>query len=573
MQWKERYKEWLQQLPDYDLLRGQLSDIQQDERLLEDCFYKDLEFGTGGMRGIIGPGTNRMNVYTVRKLAAGLASYINAQGEEAKKRGVAISYDSRYFSREFAEEVAKALGNQGVKSYIFDSLHPTPLLSFAVRYLRAFAGVMITASHNPPEYNGLKVYGEDGAQLTPKAANVIMNYMKLAGSELQIITRSLKELENEGLMQWIGDGVDQAYLDQLKEVQLRPEENKRDLSIVFTGLHGTGTPIAQKAFDVLDYPNVIYVEEQAVPDPQFTTAPSPNPEEVAAFSLAFEYGKRNGADLLLATDPDADRLGVVVKNQDREYQLLTGNQIGAILIQYILEQKRQMGKLPGNGVILKTIVTTELARSIAESYGMETVDTLTGFKFIAENIESYYTTNTKKFLFGYEESYGFLMSDFVRDKDAIQTAVLVAEAAAYYGNQQRTLLDILENLFIEYGYHLEVTRSVKLEGKAGLNKIASIMEDFRQNVPSTLGAIKVKRTEDYRSGKAQDLFSGDTSLLTLPTSNVLKYILEDGSWVCIRPSGTEPKLKFYIGVKANTKEGTEKKLINLEKDLLNRANI
>ncbi|RSK33692.1 phospho-sugar mutase [Bhargavaea beijingensis] len=571
MHWRERYKEWLQQLPENDNLRVQLSDIQQDGHHLEDCFYKDLEFGTGGMRGIIGPGTNRMNIYTVRKLAAGLADYIKIQGNDAMNRGVAISYDSRHLSREFAEEVAKVLGYQGIKSYLFDSLHPTPLLSFAVRHIGAFAGIMITASHNPPEYNGLKVYGEDGAQLPPSAAEVIVSYMEQAGSELQIGTRPLEELEVNNLLEWIGEEVDQAYLDRLKEIQLRFEVNKSNLSIVFTGLHGTGTAIAEKAFNALGYPNIIYVEEQAVPDPQFTTVTSPNPEEKEAFNLAVKYGKKYSADLLLATDPDADRLGVAVKKQNEEYQLLTGNQIGAILIHYILEQRKLAGTLPENGVILKTIVTTDLARSIAERYGIETKDTLTGFKFIAENIQSYNTTNEKKFLFGYEESYGFLVSDFVRDKDAIQAAVLVAEAAAYYRQQQQSLLEILGNLFDQYGYHKEITKSIKLEGKDGAEKINQIMDEFRQNTPKTLGLLKVKRFEDYRSGEAKNLLTREHSTLSLPTSDVLKYILEDGSWVCIRPSGTEPKIKFYIGVKDESKESTEEKVTHLEKDILNRA--
>ncbi|KZE38895.1 phosphoglucomutase [Bhargavaea cecembensis] len=573
MQWKARYEEWLQQLPINDPLRVQLSEVQRDKRQLEDCFYKYLEFGTGGMRGIIGPGTNRMNLYTVRKLAAGLASYIEIQGEDAKKRGVVISYDSRKFSREFAEEVAKTIGFRNVKSYVFDSLHPTPLLSFAVRHLGAFAGIMITASHNPPEYNGLKVYGEDGAQLTPNAADVIVSYMDQVDNEINIESRSLEELEAKELLVWIGDEVDKAYLNQLKEIQLSSVEEKSNLSIIFTGLHGTGTPIAKKAFDALCYQNVIYVEEQAVPDPQFTTAPTPNPEETEAFNLAIQYGYRNGAELLLATDPDADRLGIAVKKKDGKYQLLTGNQIGAILIQYILERRQKSGKLPGNGVILKTIVTTELAKAIAEKYGIETVDTLTGFKFIAENIEAINTTNERQFLFGYEESYGFLVSDFVRDKDAIQAAVLVAEAATYYRQQRRSLLDILNSLFNQHGYHKEVTRSIKLEGKDGAEKISRIMDEFRQNTPSALGSLKIRRSEDYQSGDMFDFFTSEICSLTLPKSNVLKYILEDESWICIRPSGTEPKIKFYIGVKAETIKGTEEKLTRLEEDLLNRVTI
>lgn len=569
MQWRERYEEWLQQLPANDLLREQLSDIQQDERQLEDCFYKNLEFGTGGMRGILGPGTNRMNVYTVRKAAHGLGSFIESRGAEAKERGVAIAYDSRHHSKEFAMEVAKTLGAFGIRSFVYESLRPTPLLSFAVRHLSAVAGVMITASHNPPEYNGLKMYGEDGAQLPPEAADVIERYMDKAESELLIETVSEERQNN--LLTWIGNDVDQAYLEQLKMIQLNPEVAQSELSIVFTGLHGTGTLMAKKALDTLGYRNVTYVEEQSIPDPEFTTAPSPNPEEPEAFRLAIETGKRVKADILLATDPDADRLGIAVGNQEGDYILLTGNQIGAILIRYILDQKQQKDKLPENGVIMKTIVTTEMARAIASQYGIDTIDTLTGFKFIAEKIKEFEETNNKTFLFGYEESYGFLAGDFVRDKDAIQAAVLLAEAASHYKNEGLSLYEVLTEIFITVGYHKETTRSLKLEGKDGTEQIRSILGSFRAEPPKTINGVNVLIIEDYQTGKKIEVGTGQQTMLEFPNSNVIKYILEDGSWICIRPSGTEPKIKFYFGVKAEDSAIAAERLSALEESIMKRT--
>lgn len=568
MQWKQNLQHWLDNLPENDPLRSELLLHASDEKRMEDSFYKDLAFGTGGMRGIIGAGTNRLNVYTVRKAAYGLAQYILEQGEQAAARGIVVAYDSRHLSREFALEVAKTAGRLGVRVYVYEALRPTPYLSFAVRYLHAYAGVMITASHNPPQYNGLKVYGEDGAQLPPEAADVVVSYMQQAASEFHVEVADEKQLTEDGLLTFIGKDVDNAYIRALQSIQTNPKSVNEDLSIVFTSLHGTGTEPAKEACAAFGFTNVTFVEEQCKPDPEFSTVTSPNPEEPAAFQLAIQTGKAQHADILLATDPDADRLGVAVNDGQGKYVLLTGNQIGALLIQYVLEHMKQAGTLPDNGVVMKTIVTTELARVIAAKYGVDTLDTLTGFKFIAEKIEQFERTKEKTFLFGYEESYGFLIGDFVRDKDAIQAAVVVAEAAAFYKTQGKTLLDVLHGLFKEFGYYKEVTRSVTLEGKDGAEQIANIMQSFRNAPPLTLNDIQVITVEDYAVGRRTDNRTGEQSLIELPTSDVLKFVLEDGSWVCIRPSGTEPKCKFYIAVTGETSEIADLKLERLQEAIL-----
>ena len=571
MQWKLKLDHWLTQLPEGDPLKLELHRNQTDEKLMEDCFYKGLEFGTGGMRGIMGPGTNRLNIYTVRKAAYGLSQYIKEQGEIAMARGIVIAYDSRYMSREFALEVAKTAGKEGIQVYLYEDLRPTPLLSFAVRYLHAFAGVMITASHNPPEYNGLKVYGEDGAQLPPEAADTVVSYIERTESELLIEVADEGQLVKDGLLTYIGEKVDQAYMNALGAIQLDTTSNKEDLSIVFTALHGTGTEPARQAFSLFGFTDVTFVEEQCVPDLNFSTVKSPNPEEAAAFELSIAYGKKNNADILLATDPDADRLGVAVKDEQGEYMLLTGNQMGALMIQYLLEQKQMTGTLPGNGVVMKTIVTTELARAIANKYGLETLDMLTGFKFIAEKINEFEQTKEHTFLFGFEESYGFLISEFVRDKDAIQAAVFIAEAASFYKSQGKSLVAVLNDLYDEFGYYIEATRSITLKGKDGAEEIARIMESFRNEPSLQLNGIQVIEIEDYKTNIATELPSGIKSLIELPKADVLKYKLEDGSWVCIRPSGTEPKCKFYFAAKGETEEQTKVKLTGLEEVILQRA--
>ncbi|WP_432363803.1 phospho-sugar mutase [Sporosarcina sp. UB5] len=573
MQWKQNLNHWLHHLPENDPLKIELENYQSDDKLMEDCFYKELEFGTGGMRGIMGPGTNRINLYTVRKAAYGLSQYIKDQGQEAMARGVAISYDTRHLSKEFALEVAKTVGAEGIQVYVFDKYRPTPLLSFAVRHLNTYAGVMITASHNPPEYNGLKMYGEDGAQLPPDAADVIIDYMNEVKTELLIEVAEVKQLEKDRLLTYIGKNEDIAYIHSLDSIKLNDSANNKDLSIVFTALHGTATETVQEAFLAFGFTKVKYVYEQCGPDPNFTTVKSPNPEEADAFTLAIQYGKGNNADIILATDPDADRLGVAVKDEKGEYVLLTGNQIGSIIIHYLLEQKLEAGTLPKNGVVMKTIVTTELARAITGTYGLETMDTLTGFKFIAEKIQEFEQTQDHTFLFGFEESYGFLIDGFVRDKDAVQAAVFIAEAAAYYKAQGKSLFDVLNDLFEEFGYYIEETHSITLEGKDGAEQIERIMESFWSNPPLHIGGIQVVEIEDYMTSIATELPSGMKSPIDLPKANVLKYKLEDDSWICIRPSGTEPKIKFYFGVKGKTAEIARNKLRKLKKLLLQGVHV
>lgn len=571
MSWREKADNWLTHLPSEEPLRAQLEQIKDDEKLLEELFFKDLEFGTGGLRGEIGPGTNRMNIYMVRKAATGLALYIVEQGQEAMKRGVVIAYDSRHMSYDFALEVAKTVGKHGVKAYVFEELHPTPLLSFAVRYLRAFAGVVITASHNPPQYNGLKVYGADGSQLALEASNLIMTYIEQAGNELLLETADEQELKQQGLLTFIGEEIDQAYIRELKDLQLNPDvvrAKEHALSVVFTPLHGTATKHVLNGLHAFGFTNVTVVEEQAKPDPNFSTVAYPNPEEYDAFKMAIAKGKEIGADLLMATDPDADRLGVAVKGSDGNYILLTGNQLGAILLHYVLEQKQKKGLLPDNGIVIKTIVTSELGRVIAKDFGVETLDTLTGFKFIGEKIHQFEQTGEYQFLFGYEESYGYLIGDFVRDKDGVQIAVFTAEVAAYYKAQGKTLYDALLDIYKKYGFYKESVRSLTLEGIDGAEKIQQIMSQFREHPPVEINGIQVKVFEDYLSGERKELATGKISAISLPQANVVKFILEDDSWFCIRPSGTEPKCKFYFSVKGTSLDDAESRLGRLEQAVM-----
>ncbi|WJE15298.1 phospho-sugar mutase [Halobacillus sp. ACCC02827] len=549
--WKEQYERW-KEFKGLDAeLSTKLGELSEDEQSLEDAFYKDLEFGTGGMRGKLGPGTNRMNIYTVRKAAEGLAAYVNDQG--MSKKGVAIAYDSRYMSKEFAVETARVLGAHGIPSYVFTSLRPTPELSFAVRHLGAAAGVVVTASHNPPEYNGFKAYNEDGGQLPPEQAEIMIDFVNKVENELEVDAADQKELEENGLLRWIDEEVDQAYLKALESVTVQNEIDK-DLSLVFTPLHGTARHLVEKGLAQSGFTSVHIVEEQAKPDPEFSTVASPNPEEHQAFEIAIEQGKAIGADLLLATDPDADRLGVAVPDENGEYQVLTGNQTGALMLDYILGQSAE---IPKNGRMIKTIVTSEFGRVIADSYGISSLDTLTGFKFIGEKIREYEQTKEHTFLFGYEESYGYLVKDFARDKDAVQSAVLIAEVGAYYKNQGKTLLDALNDLYEKHGFFLEGLQSMKLEGKAGADTIQTIMNDFREADITEAGGKKVVAVEDYSTSIRRDVESGSEEHIDLPASNVVKFILEDDCWFCLRPSGTEPKIKFYYGVKSGAKADSE----------------
>ncbi|MFS0647146.1 phospho-sugar mutase [Siminovitchia sp. 179-K 8D1 HS] len=572
MAWRSKVDHWIKTLPQHDALWEELVSRLEDEKHLEDCFYKELEFGTGGMRGVLGPGTNRMNIYTVRKAAAGLARYIVQQGEEAMKRGVAISYDCRHMSPEFALEVAKTVGHFGVKAYLCESLRTTPVLSFAVRYLQSYAGVMITASHNPPEYNGFKVYGEDGGQLPPEASDTIIGYIREIDCELTLEVADEKDLLDQGLLTYIGEKIDRAYLDQLVSIQLNRnvvENAGNDLSIVFTPLHGTANQPVRDGLAAFGFKHVTVVKEQELPDPNFSTVKSPNPEEHAAFEWAIRYGEEVNADILLATDPDADRLGVAVKNPEGKYVVLTGNQTGALMLHYLLEQKAE--DLPSNGVVIKTIVTSEIGRAIASSFGVKTLDVLTGFKFIGEKIKEFEQTGEHTFLFGYEESYGYLIGDFVRDKDAVQSAVFAAEVAAYYKAQGKSLYDGLMELYEKYGYYQESLQSLTLKGKDGAEQIGRILESFREDPPVEVAGVNVSEVEDYEKGESFYIETGMKSLIELPKSNVLKFKLADGSWFCVRPSGTEPKCKFYFGVKGETLEDAREKLGALESAVMGRV--
>lgn len=572
MEWRQKYEQWLRE-PQLDPeLKRLLEQRRHDEQWLEDCFYKNLEFGTGGMRGEIGPGTNRMNMYTVRKASEGLARYIQSFGDEAKQRGVVIAYDSRHKSPEFAMEAAKTLATNGIQTYVFDELRPTPELSFAVRYLRAFAGIVITASHNPPEYNGYKVYGEDGGQLPPAVADQVIRYVNEVENELAIHVEDEKTLREKGLIRIIGSEVDDAYIHAVKTISIHPElARETAINIVFTPLHGTSNKPVRRALAELGYQNVFVVKEQELPDPNFSTVASPNPEEHAAFAMAMELGKQVNADLLIATDPDADRLGVAVKNDKGNYVVLTGNQTGGLLLHYLLSQRKAQGTLPENGVVLKTIVTSEFGRAIAQSFGLETVDTLTGFKFIGEKMKEYEQTGQYAFQFGYEESYGYLIGGFVRDKDAVQAAVLAAEVCAFYKKQGLSLYEALLQLFDQYGYYREEQRSLTLKGKEGAEAIAAILASFRQQPPVEAAGKKVTVIEDYKTKERTNTLTGEKTAIDLPTSNVLKYILEDGSWFCLRPSGTEPKMKAYFGVKGTSLEDSEEKLVRLTEAVMRRV--
>ena len=566
MSWQDIALKWekFEGLEDY--LKTQLENFSEKEK--EEAFYAPLEFGTAGMRGIVGPGINRMNIYTVRQATEGLARLIETYGEEAKKRGVAIAHDSRHFSPEFALESAKVLVKHGIKAYVFEDLRPTPELSYAVRHLHTFAGIMITASHNPAAYNGYKVYGEDGGQMPPKDADALTEFVRQVENPLAVDVVTKEELEQSALFEWIGEAVDAAYLEEIKSVSVNPSllSDIKDLSVVYTPLHGTGLMLTKRALDQAGFTGLQVVSEQAVPDGDFTTVKSPNPEEAGAFEYAIRLGEETKADVLLATDPDADRMGAAVRQPDGTYQVITGNQIAAILLDYLLFAHQKAGTLPANAAAVKSIVSSELPTVIAEHYGAKMVNVLTGFKFIAEQIKNYEETNAHTFMFGFEESYGYLVQPFVRDKDAIQAVLLLTEVAAHFKSEGKTLYDGLQALYEKYGYFLEKTISVTVQGLEGPAKIKALLDGLRKEVPSNFGGIKVALAQDFSVNQQVDA-QGVVSEIGLPTSNVLKYILEDGSWIAVRPSGTEPKIKFYMGVKATTQEEAEEKLAKFQKDL------
>ncbi|WP_061591752.1 phospho-sugar mutase [Streptococcus sanguinis] len=567
MTYQDNFKKWLDyaELPDY--LREDLNSM--DEKTKEDAFYTNLEFGTAGMRGLIGAGTNRINIYVVRQATEGLARLIEEKGDEFKKRGVAIAYDSRHFSPEFAFESAAVLAKHGIKSYAFESLRPTPELSFAVRHLGTFAGIMITASHNPAPFNGYKVYGEDGGQMPPHDADALTDYIRAIENPFAIEVADVEAEKASGLIEVIGDAIDAEYLKEVKDVNINQkliDEYGKDMKIVYTPLHGTGEMLARRALAQAGFDSVEVVEAQAVADPDFSTVKSPNPESQAAFALAEELGRKVGADVLVATDPDADRVGVEVLQKDGSYLNLSGNQIGAIMAKYILEAHKSAGTLPANAALCKSIVSTDLVTKIAESYGATMFNVLTGFKFIAEKIQEFEEKHNHTYMMGFEESFGYLIKPFVRDKDAIQAVLVVAELAAYYRSRGLTLADGIEEIYKEYGYYAEKTISVTLSGVDGAEQIKAIMAKFRDNGPKEFNATAISVTEDFKA-QTSTAADGTVTALTTPPSDVLKYTLADGSWIAVRPSGTEPKIKFYIAVVGDSNEDAQAKIAAIEAEI------
>lgn len=572
MTYTENFQKWLdfEQLPDY--LRQEL--LSMDEKTKEDAFYTNLEFGTAGMRGYIGAGTNRINIYVVRQATEGLAKLIETKGEEAKKRGVAVAYDSRHFSPEFAFESAQVLAQHGIKSYVFEALRPTPELSFAVRHLNAYAGIMVTASHNPAPFNGYKVYGQDGGQLPPADADALTDFIRAIENPFAVELADLDESKSAGLIQVIGEDVDIEYLREVKDVNINQDlinNFGKDMKIVYTPLHGTGEMLTRRALAQAGFESVVVVESQAKADPDFSTVKSPNPESQAAFALAEELGREVDADVLVATDPDADRLGVEIRQPDGSYKNLSGNQIGAIIAKYILEAHKTAGTLPENAALAKSIVSTELVTKIAESYGATMFNVLTGFKFIAEKIQEFEEKHNHTYMFGFEESFGYLIKPFVRDKDAIQAVLLVAEIAAYYRSRGLTLADGIDEIYKEYGYFAEKTISVTLSGVDGAAEIKKIMDKFRENGPKQFNNTDIVLLEDFQKQTATKN-DGIISNLTTPPSNVLKYTLADDSWIAVRPSGTEPKIKFYIATVGNDLADAETKIANIEKEITTFVN-
>lgn len=567
MTYQDNFKKWLDyaELPDY--LREDLNSM--DEKTKEDAFYTNLEFGTAGMRGLIGAGTNRINIYVVRQATEGLARLIEEKGDEFKKRGVAIAYDSRHFSPEFAFESAAVLAKHDIKSYVFESLRPTPELSFAVRHLGTFAGIMITASHNPAPFNGYKVYGEDGGQMPPHDADALTDYIRAIENPFAIEVADVEAEKASGLIEVIGDAIDAEYLKEVKDVNINQkliDEYGKDMKIVYTPLHGTGEMLARRALAQAGFDSVEVVEAQAVADPDFSTVKSPNPESQAAFALAEELGRKVGADVLVATDPDADRVGVEVLQKDGSYLNLSGNQIGAIMAKYILEAHKSAGTLPANAALCKSIVSTDLVTKIAESYGATMFNVLTGFKFIAEKIQEFEEKHNHTYMMGFEESFGYLIKPFVRDKDAIQAVLVVAELAAYYRSRGLTLADGIEEIYKEYGYFAEKTISVTLSGVDGAEQIKAIMAKFRDNGPKDFNATAISVTEDFKA-QTSTAADGTVTALTTPPSDVLKYTLDDGSWIAVRPSGTEPKIKFYIAVVGDSNEDAQAKIAAIEAEI------
>ncbi len=559
----KNYEHWLTDAYFDGDTKKELKELQGNEKEIEDRFYKDLEFGTGGIRGVIGAGTNRMNIYTIRKATQGLANYITRWGEEAKKRGVVIAYDCRHMSREFSEEAAKVLAANGIKSFVFSDLRATPVLSFAVRRLNAIAGIVVTASHNPPEYNGYKVYWEDGGQIATDLANEVIKEINEVYDFQQIGVMEKDLAVKLGLFNIVSEEIDTEFIEAVKAQSLRKDVVKQvgnDFKIVFTPLHGTGNIPVRRALKEIGFQQVYVVPEQELPDSNFSTVAYPNPEEKQAFALAMELAKKEDAQLIIGTDPDCDRVGAVVKNKEGEFIVLTGNQTGALLAEYILSTLKEKNQLPENGAIVKTVVTSEMGTVIAKDFGVTVLNTLTGFKYIGEKIKEFLDTNEYTYLLGYEESYGYLVGTHARDKDAVVASMLICEMAAYYHSKGMNLYEGLLALYEKYGYFLEDLKSVTLKGKEGIEKIKATLEDFRANPPKEISGIPVVVMEDYLHQKRYLLNENKEEKIDLPQSDVIKFILADDTWLCLRPSGTEPKLKIYGGVQEASLELCRQKL-------------
>lgn len=570
MEYRESYEEWLRNPYFDEATKEELRSIGDDDNEIKERFYRELEFGTAGLRGVIGAGTNRMNIYTVRKATQGLANYIIKNNGQEK--GVAIAYDSRRMSPEFADEAARCLAANGIKAYIFESLRPTPELSYAVRRLGCIAGINITASHNPPEYNGYKVYWEDGAQITPPHDKGIMDEVKAVIDYNTVKTMDREEAKTAGLYEVIGEEVDDGYIAELKKQVIHQDSINavgRDLKIVYSPLHGTGNIPARRILKELGFTNVYVVKEQELPDGEFPTVSYPNPEAKEAFELGLKLAKEVDADLILATDPDADRLGVYVKDTaSGEYKVLTGNMSGCLLADYEIGQRKALYGLPDDGFLIKTIVTSNLADAIAKGYDIGLIEVLTGFKYIGQQILKFETTGKGTYLFGFEESYGCLIGTHARDKDAIVATMALCEAAAYYRTQGKTLWDAMLDMYERYGYYKDDIQSITLKGIEGLQKIQQIMDTLRKNPPAEIGGYTVLKARDYQADTIKDTVTGEVTKTGLPSSNVLYYDLSDDAWVCVRPSGTEPKVKFYYGIKGNSLADAEEKSAKLGEEVL-----
>ena len=559
MAYRDKYNEWLNSSVVLEEIKEELRNVK-DEKELEDRFYKELDFGTGGLRGKIGAGSNRINVHTVAKATQGFANYLNGAFNEPS---VAIAYDSRFMSKEFAEAAATTLCANNIKVFLFESLRPTPMLSYTVRHLNCKGGIVITASHNPKIYNGYKVYDEFGGQVTDRKANIIINEVNKVTSFEIIKTMPIEEALEKSLLVYIGEDVDKAYIEEVKGLTIREDlvkEKANDLKVIYTPIHGSGNMPVRRVLKELGYGNVEVVKEQELPDGEFPTAPYPNPEDPKVFALAMEMAKTTNPDIIFGTDPDADRIGVVVKDSTGGYKVLTGNQTGLLLTDYVLSAQKEEGKLPSNGVVIKTIVTTEGARAVADYYGVEIMDVLTGFKYIGEKIREFQESGDKKYLFGFEESYGYLAGEFVRDKDAVIASMLIAEMTLFYKEQGKSLYDGLVELYNKIGFFKEDLISIELQGKEGQEKIASCLEGFRNSTLEEVNGVKVSTKLDYKLSKEENLTNSTETVINLPKSNVIKFILEDGSSFVVRPSGTEPKMKIYSAVKGSSLEDADNKL-------------